>query len=108
MWSHLAIIVLCLYTFLANVILLNLLITLMGDLYATIKKEQQLVFLRNRADLILEVREFGSSGVLWALAVVFYVCMGRVVDQVTIKEQQLVFLRNRADLTVEVCGATRL
>ncbi|KAG1679114.1 hypothetical protein FOA52_000469 [Chlamydomonas sp. UWO 241] len=55
MWSHLAIAVMCLYCFLANVIMLNLIITLMSDLYANIKKEQQLVFLRNRADLILEV-----------------------------------------------------
>eukprot|EP00955_Chlamydomonas_euryale_P057200 356692-Chlamydomonas_euryale.AAC.8 len=55
MWPDLAIIVLCLYTFLANVIMLNLIITLMSDLYAKIKTEQQLVFLRNRADLILEV-----------------------------------------------------
>lgn len=60
-WPDLAIIVLCLYTFLANVIMLNLIITLMGDLYAKIKEEQQLVFLRNRADLILEVESTMQS-----------------------------------------------
>lgn len=35
--------------FLANLILINLIITLMGDLYTRIKEEQDLVFLRNRA-----------------------------------------------------------
>ncbi|GAX75027.1 hypothetical protein CEUSTIGMA_g2473.t1 [Chlamydomonas eustigma] len=54
-WPSVSIVLICMYNFLIIVILLNMIITLMGDLYKKIKDKQEVVFLKNRADLILEV-----------------------------------------------------
>lgn len=59
MYSQVAIIVCCLYAFLANIIMINLIITLMSDLFTSIKQEQDLVFLRNRAGAAGRLAEGG-------------------------------------------------
>jgi len=55
MYPVISVIVLCLATFMSALIVLNLIITLMGDLYQGIKKQQDFVFQRNRASLVLEI-----------------------------------------------------
>ncbi len=49
MYPAITIIVLCISTFLTITILINLIITLMNDLFQGIKANQEFVFLRNRA-----------------------------------------------------------
>jgi hypothetical protein len=48
-WPSVSIVLICMYNFLIIVILLNMIITLMGDLYKKIKDKQEVVFLKNRA-----------------------------------------------------------
>ncbi len=48
-WAWVAIILICIFNFLLIVIMLNLIITVMGDLFKKIKAQQEFVFLKNRA-----------------------------------------------------------
>ncbi len=48
-WSAISVLLLCIFNFLLIVIMLNLIITLMGDLFKKIKGQQEVVFLKNRA-----------------------------------------------------------
>lgn len=55
-WPQVATTLLCIYNFLLIVVLLNMLITLMADVYNSVVKNQHYVFMQGRAELIIEVR----------------------------------------------------
>jgi hypothetical protein len=54
-WPQLATALYCVFNFLIVVILLNMLITFMADIYQEVQRTDQFVFLKGRAELIIEV-----------------------------------------------------
>jgi hypothetical protein len=54
-WSSLATALYCIVNFLLVVILLNMLITFMSDIYMAVQRTDKFVFLKGRAELIIEV-----------------------------------------------------
>ncbi len=60
--AQLATILLCLYQFTLIVVLLNMLITLMGDIYQKVVRKEKHVFLQGRAELIVEVETTMNQG----------------------------------------------
>ncbi|KAJ9517001.1 hypothetical protein QJQ45_027354 [Haematococcus lacustris] len=54
-WPQVATVLLCLYNFTLIVVLLNMLITLMGEVYKKVVRKEGFVFLQGRAELIIEV-----------------------------------------------------
>lgn len=63
-WRQLAIIFWCVFLFLSNVVLLNMLIALMWDTYQSVRDTEQDVFLKGRAVLIVEVG-LGNTTCFW-------------------------------------------
>ncbi len=67
MWPAIAIILMCIFNFLLLIVMLNMIITLMADLYKAIKDKQDVVFLRNRAGAARPwPRSTVIQSVLWA------------------------------------------
>ena len=54
-WSQIAIILFSFFMFIVQILLLNMLIALMRDIYNDVRSTQEDVFLRGRAQLIVEV-----------------------------------------------------
>ncbi|KAG2499706.1 hypothetical protein HYH03_002641 [Edaphochlamys debaryana] len=60
-YSHFAVFLFCCYLFALLVVLLNMLITLMADIYQKVKVIQHFVFLKGRAELIIDVESTGGG-----------------------------------------------
>ncbi|EFJ51236.1 hypothetical protein VOLCADRAFT_88109 [Volvox carteri f. nagariensis] len=54
-YGHFAILLFCVYMFALLVVMLNMIITLMADIYQKVKGIQHFVFLKGRAELIIDV-----------------------------------------------------
>ncbi|KXZ50265.1 hypothetical protein GPECTOR_17g904 [Gonium pectorale] len=54
-YSHFAVLLYCVYMFAVLVVLLNMIITLMADIFQKVKGIQHFVFLKGRAELIIDV-----------------------------------------------------
>ncbi|GFR49848.1 hypothetical protein Agub_g11948 [Astrephomene gubernaculifera] len=61
-YGHFAILLFCTYMFALLVVLLNMLITLMADIYQKVKGVQHFVFLKGRAELIIDVESTTGVG----------------------------------------------
>ncbi|GFH15519.1 uncharacterized protein HaLaN_11759, partial [Haematococcus lacustris] len=61
-WPQIATVLLCIYNFTLVVVLLNMLITLMGEVYKKVVLKEVFVFLQGRAELIIEVESTINQG----------------------------------------------
>lgn len=63
-WRQIAIILFSFFLFISNIVLLNMLIALMRDIYQQVRDTEQDVFLRGRAQLIVEVETLMTAAQL--------------------------------------------
>ncbi|GIL81855.1 hypothetical protein Vretimale_1435 [Volvox reticuliferus] len=63
-YGHFAILLFCVYMFALLVVMLNMIITLMADIYQKVKGIQHFVFLKGRAELIIDVESTTGGGLM--------------------------------------------